>query len=111
MNDQNGKSLHINDAEFEQAIQSTSLVLVDFFAPWCGPCRTMGPIIDELAGVYEGKVGIYKMNIDDNSQSPNQYKVLSIPTIILFKDGVNVERWVGVVSKAMLQEKIDFYLA
>ncbi|ACE06045.1 hypothetical protein Aasi_0649 [Candidatus Amoebophilus asiaticus 5a2] len=103
------KDIHLTDAEFDKALQSSNPVLVDFWAPWCGPCRMMSPIIDELAKEYEGKADIYKLNIDENSQVPTKYSIRSIPTMIIFKNGQAVERIVGGLSKIALEEKLDIY--
>lgn len=105
------KDIHLTDAEFDSALQSSNPVLVDFWAPWCGPCRMMSPIIDELAEEYKGKADIYKLNIDENSQAPTKYNVRSIPTMIIFKNGQAVERIVGGLSKIALEEKLDIYTA
>jgi len=103
------KDIHLTDAEFDKALQSSNPVLVDFWAPWCGPCRMMSPIIDELAKEYEGKADIYKLNIDENSQAPTKYSIRSIPTMIIFKNGQAVEHIVGGLSKIALEEKLDIY--
>jgi len=88
------------DQNFEQEVlQSKTPVLVDFWAPWCGPCQMVGPIIEEIAKEYEGKIKVGKMNVDENSQIPNKYSVMSIPTVVLFKDGKEVARKVGLESK------------
>jgi thioredoxin 1 len=105
------KALYLTDAEFDKALESSNPILVDFWAPWCGPCRMMSPIIDELAEDYEGKVDIYKINIDENSQAPSKYSIRSIPTLIIFKKGQPVERIVGAASKIALEEKLDMYTA
>ena len=103
-------TLDITDAIFSNEIQSYKPVLVDFWAPWCGPCRTMNPIIEELATAYKGKAGIYKLNIDDNAQTTAAYHVRSVPTLIIFKDGQLVDRMMGVQTKSDLTKKLDAYL-
>jgi len=94
------------DAEFRDQIKD-GLVLVDFWAPWCGPCRIVGPIIEELAKDYAGKVKVGKLNVDDNQNAAMSYRVMSIPTVILFKDGQPVETIVGAVPKGAYQQKLD----
>ena len=96
----------LNDAEFRDQIKD-GLVLVDFWAPWCGPCRMVGPIIEELAKDYAGKVKVGKLNVDDNQNAAMSYRVMSIPTVILFKDGQPVETIVGAVPKGSYQQKLD----
>ena len=85
------------------------LVLVDFWAPWCMPCRVVGPIIEDLAEEYEGKVKVGKLNVDDNMKIAQNYRVMSIPTVILFKDGEVVEQVVGVRGKSDYQARLDKY--
>lgn len=87
------------------------LVMVDFWAPWCGPCRFVGPVIEELAGDYAGQVKVGKLNVDDNQQTAMSYRVMSIPTVILFKDGEPVEVMIGAQSKSAYQAKIDKHVA
>ena len=83
-----GALLHVTDADFDQQILKSEVpVLVDFWAAWCGPCRTVGPVVEELAGEYSGKVKIAKLNVDDNKQTPSKYGVKGIPTLMLFKNG------------------------
>ncbi len=96
------------DSNFEQdAIQSHIPVVIDFYADWCGPCKMMSPVIDELAADYEGKVKIGKVNTDENRSVATKYNIMSIPTILLMKDGQVVDTVVGAIPKTALQEKID----
>lgn len=90
----------LTDDNFDSEVLSGSMpVLVDFWAPWCGPCKMLGPVIEELAKEYAGKVKICKCNVDENQQKPSQYGVRSIPTLILFKDGKEVKQTVGLQPK------------
>lgn len=99
------------DANFEaDALSSDVPVVVDFYADWCGPCKMMAPVIDELAGDYEGKVRIGKLNTDENRGIATKYNVMSIPTIILLKDGKVVDQIVGAVPKTVLEQKINSML-
>ncbi|WP_310602471.1 thioredoxin [Anaerosporobacter sp.] len=96
------------DENFEQeALQSEQLVVVDFFADWCGPCKMMAPIVEELAEAYKDQVKIGKLNTDNSPATTAKYRVMSIPTILFIKNGAVVETVIGAVSKAQLQEKID----
>jgi thioredoxin 1 len=95
----------INDNNFEQEIaNSKSPVLVDFWAPWCGPCKQLGPIVDELSKDMEGKIAVYKCNIDENPEAPSKYAVRGIPTLMIFKDGKLVNSKVGSIPKSALYE-------
>lgn len=92
------------------ALESSIPVVVDFYADWCGPCKMMAPVIDELAGDYEGKVRIGKINTDENRGTAAKYSVMSIPTILLIKDGKVVDQVVGAVPKTVLEQKINSML-
>ncbi len=103
-----GNVIEVSDQAFEASvIQSDKPVLVDFWAPWCGPCRAIAPAVEELSGEYVGKVGFAKLNTDDNQRTAMKYGVMSIPTLILFRGGNEVARVVGVQSKASLKKTID----
>jgi thioredoxin 1 len=99
--------LHLNDDNFDAEILKSDLpALVDFWAPWCGPCRIVGPVVEELAEDYAGRVKVAKMNVDENQKTPSKYGIRGIPTLILFKDGQVSDRIVGAVPKA----KVDALL-
>ncbi|MCF8024925.1 MAG: thioredoxin [Desulfobacteraceae bacterium] len=98
----------INDNTFDQEVlQSDQPVLVDFWAPWCGPCKAIAPVLEEISRDYEGKVKIVKCNVDDNPATPSNYGIRAIPTLILFKDGQKMEQIVGMVQKAKLEDAIN----
>ena len=100
--------LNVNDADFDaQVLQSGEPVLVDFWAEWCGPCKMIAPIVDEIAKAYAGKLKVAKINIDQNQQTPRNYAVRGIPTLMLFKDGKVQATQVGAVSKTQLTQLID----
>ena len=102
------KPVEVNDGNFDQMVlQSKTPVLVDFWAAWCGPCRMVAPIVEELAGEYEGKVTVVKLNVDENSKTASQYGVMSIPTLLIFKNGAPVSNIVGFRPKAELQRSLD----
>ena len=104
----NDKVVHVSDGDFEAKVVGSKLpCLVDFWAPWCGPCRAVGPIIDELATEYDGKVRVVKMNVDENPATPTKFGIRAIPTLVLFKKGETVEQITGAVTKAALKDLID----
>ncbi|HAR36391.1 MAG TPA: thioredoxin [Acidobacteria bacterium] len=99
--------IQATDASFEQEVLNSSLpVLVDFWAPWCGPCRMIAPLVEEIAESHKGQLKVVKMNVDENGQTPQTYGIMGIPTLILFKGGQPVEKVVGFESKAKLLERI-----
>ncbi len=99
---------HLSDAEFDEYVIKGDLPsLVDFWAPWCGPCKAIGPVIEELASEFEGKVQITKMNVDDNPTTPGKYGIRAIPTLILFKGGEIVEQVTGAVGKTQLTAMLN----
>jgi len=107
----NGKVITLTRENFdEEVINSSDVVLVDFWAPWCEPCRAIGPIIDELAEEYDGKAKIAKLNVDDEGELAAKYKIMSIPTIIIFKNGEAVEKLLGARSKSDLSQLIDKHM-
>ena len=100
--------IHTTDAAFDaDVLQSPLPVLLDFWAPWCGPCRMVGPLLDHLAAEMEGKVKIVKINIDENQETPARFGVRGIPTLMMFKDGKNVSTKVGAMAKAQLEAFIN----
>ncbi|WP_461209377.1 thioredoxin [Desulfocurvus sp. DL9XJH121] len=101
-------ALQVTDSSFEtEVLQSDVPVLVDFWAPWCGPCRAMGPVVDELATEFSGQIRVVKMNVDENQSTPSKYGIRAIPTLILFKGGEVLEQVTGAVSKSSIKEMIS----
>ena len=101
----------VTDASFEQDVLKSDVpVLVDFWAPWCGPCRMVAPIVDEIAKDYEGKIKVFKLNTDENPNVASQYGIRSIPTLMLFTEGQKRETVVGAVPKDTLSRTISKYL-
>ncbi|TCT12270.1 thioredoxin [Natranaerovirga pectinivora] len=104
-------SLAFTDSNFEnEVLQSNVPVLVDFYADWCGPCKMMSPVIDELAKEFEGKAKIGKLNVDQNGVIAQKYKVMSIPTMLVIKDGQVVDTIVGAVPKQQIEAKINAHV-
>ena len=102
------KPVEIDEAKFEDAVlKADKPVLVDFWAPWCGPCRMVAPVVEELAEEYDGKMGFMKVNVDDNPKIASQYGVMSIPTLIVFKEGAPISNIVGFRPKNELKKNLD----
>ncbi|MBP1465894.1 thioredoxin [Candidatus Chloroploca sp. M-50] len=106
------KPIVVTDANFaQQVLQAETPVVVDFWAPWCGPCRVIGPILDKLAGEYEGRLTIAKVNTDEEVQNASKLGIQGIPTLIIFKDGLEIGRMVGSQPEARYREAFDKILA
>jgi thioredoxin 1 len=106
-----GKPVVVTDQNFQaEVLQTKEPVLVDFWAPWCGPCKMLGPIVEELAGELTGKMKVCKLNVDENGETAAKYGVMSIPTLIVFKDGKPADRLVGYMPKPKLMEKLAGHL-
>ena len=99
--------IELTDATFDEMINSDIPVLVDFWAPWCGPCKMLAPVIDELADEYEGKAKICKVNTDEHREAAVEYAINAIPTIILFKSGQVEQKWVGMTNKKDITAEIE----
>ena len=106
------KEMTITDSSFEQDVLKSDVpVLVDFWAPWCGPCKIVAPVVEEIAGEYDGKIKVGKVNTDENQQIAAKYGIMSIPTLMIFKNGEPAERLVGAQPKQAITEKIDSALS
>lgn len=102
------KPIHVSDAEFqEKVLNSSTPVIVDFWAPWCGPCRMVAPILEELAKEYDGKIVVAKVNTDENPQWAMKYGVQGIPTMLFVKDGQLVDRMVGAAPRPFIQQRVN----
>ena len=110
-NERMSNATAVTDATFEaEVIKSDVPVLVDFWAEWCQPCKLMAPVLDEVAGDQAGKIKIAKLDVDSNQTMPERYGVMSIPTMVLFKNGEEVERATGYMSKVQLMRRLDKHL-
>jgi len=103
-------ALEITDSTFKEVLNSNKPVLVDFWATWCGPCKMLSPIIEEISADFEGKAIVGKVNVDNNQQSSMEYGIRNIPTVLIFKNGEVVEKFVGVVPKETIAEKLTQFL-
>ncbi|TAJ29679.1 MAG: thioredoxin [Nitrospirae bacterium] len=107
-----GQALKVDEASWDaNVMKAPELVMVDFWAVWCGPCQMVAPIVDEVATEYAGKLRVYKLNTDENPEIAGRYQVMSIPTIIFFKNGQPVEKLIGARPKRQFKETIDSLLA
>jgi|SRR3972149_6343642 thioredoxin 1 len=105
---ENPNLLNVSDGDFDQEILKSEVpALVDFWAAWCGPCRTVGPVVEELATEYAGKIKVAKLNVDENKDTPMKYGVRGIPTLMLFRNGQVVDQIVGAVPKSRIKELLD----
>jgi thioredoxin 1 len=104
------KYVELNNANFADTIKSNNVVMVDFWAPWCGPCRMIAPVIEELAGDYEGKAVVAKVNTDEAPEVAGQFGIRSIPTVLFFKNGELVDQMIGAAPKANYAAKLDALL-
>jgi thioredoxin 1 len=104
------KPVEVTDATFKETIQNNSLVVIDCWAPWCGPCQIVAPVIEAMAQDYAGKILFGKLNVDENRKVATQYQVMSIPTLLVFKNGKLIDRIVGAMPRQMLEPKITRYL-
>ncbi len=105
------KIIEINDSDFEEEVKNSKVpVLVDFWAPWCGPCRKLSPVVDELSEEYADKIKVVKVNTDENLKVTQEFSISGIPCVLIFKDGQAVERLVGLMQKTQLVSNIEKYI-
>ncbi len=102
--------IELTDSSFKETVADNGLLVVDCWAPWCGPCRQIAPMIEEMANDFEGKITFAKLNVDDNQQVASEYGIMSIPTLMVFKGGELVDRIVGAMPRQMLEPKITKHL-
>ncbi len=101
--------IHVTDADFDQQVKTYETIVVDCWAPWCGPCRMLTPIIEELAKEMQGKIAFGKLNVDENQQTSMKYNIMSIPTLLIFKKGKLVDQIVGALPKEIIKKKLSSY--
>ncbi len=106
-----GAVKEINETQFDQEVLKSDLpVLVDFWAPWCGPCKMLGPVLEEVAAAKEGSLKIVKVNVDENQELAQKYEVMGIPAMFLIKDGKVIDNYTGAMNKQVLSDKLDQHL-
>ena len=103
------KPVKVTDGKFDEFVNDYDLALIDCWAAWCGPCKMMEPVLDELAEDMQGEVAVGKLNVDENKEKSREYGISSIPTLLIFKDGENVDRLVGAMDKETLKQKLGSY--
>ena len=101
--------LKLTDADIDSNLKKYPTIVVDCWAPWCGPCRMVGPIIDELANELQGKIVFGKLNVDENPQTSQKHQIMSIPTLLIFKNGSLVDKFIGAMPKDALKQKLETY--
>lgn len=106
----NGKPIDLSDATFDRALQEHSYIMVDFWAPWCGPCRFVSPVLEELARDYAGHITLGKVNVDENPMVSNRFMISSIPTIKFFKNGEEVDTMIGAAPRPYIEQRLKEYL-
>ena len=109
MNNMPDSTLNITDADFDDFVKKYNTIVIDCWAPWCGPCRIVGPVIDELAKEMQGKIVFGKLNVDENQKTSMKYQIMSIPTILVFKNGNLIDKLIGAMPKDLLKQKLESY--
>ena len=109
MNNMPDSTLKITDADFDDFVKKYNTIVIDCWAPWCGPCRIVGPVIDELAKEMQGKIVFGKLNVDENQKTSMKYQIMSIPTMLIFKNGNLIDKLIGAIPKDQLKQKLESY--
>lgn len=109
MNSMPDSTFKITDADFDDFVKKYNTIVIDCWAPWCGPCRIVGPVIDELAKEMQGKIVFGKLNVDENQKTSIKYQIMSIPTMLIFKNGNLIDKLIGAMPKEKLKQKLDSY--
>ena len=109
MNSMPDSTLKITDADFDDFVKKYNTIVIDCWAPWCGPCRIVGPVLDELAKEMQGKIVFGKLNVDENQKTSMKYQIMSIPTMLIFKNGNLIDKLIGAIPKDQLKQKLESY--